>query len=472
MSHSHYVLEISPSEMEAFLTIIVKKNRSYEEDPEFPSNEEILRYLKASGIVYGINLQAIERYSRRGKYGETLQIAKGKYPIAGSSGSVEYFVRGGNNEQMKIDSDKFESIQSKFQAQYVQKGDLLIRKLFPNKGFEGITVTGNKIRAAAGKEIFLCAGRNTHIGDEEQTELRASADGVVSIQGDVVHIDGTKLINSDVDSATGNISFPGNIVILRDVKDGMIVRAGGNIEVNGQVEDALLDASGDIKIKGSFIGSGKGEVHAGGDVHVRKIFNQTIKAGKSVFVYDLAQNAIIMAGERIAATFYDGVIEGGHIQAKWNIVTNVLGNSNGDETIAEISGKAASENRLIEISRKLESKHIELKDCYYDIQILESLRNGGLPDPNSDSKIRELSNRIAQLEFAISTLDKEEADIERKIADMGAPGTIQVRIRIFPGAMIKINDAELKIKEILRSSLLKEDSGMITRAAKGLATTI
>jgi len=471
MSHSKYILEVSPTEMEAYLTVSFKKERSYEEDPTFPAKDEIVRYLRTSGVIHGLNLKAIERYAERGRFGETLQVAKGTYPVSGQGGRLEYSINISAEQNPKIDSNKFESIQSKIQTQYVKKGDPLVKKLPPEAGRDGKTVTGKTIKPTIGKEIFLRAGRNSYFCDEEQTQLCAAIDGVASIQGGTVHVDGTQLINSNVDKTTGNISFPGNVVILRDVKNGMIVRAGGNIEVNGNVEDALLDASGDIKIKGAFVGEGKGEAYAGGDVHVRKVIQQKIKAGKSVFIHDLARNAKVEAGELISATYYDGIIEGGHLKAHWNVVANVLGNADQTKTTVELATKASTNLISNEIGKKLGTMKTQLDDCKSEIRILESLHSGGVPDPQAIHKIRDLHSRIAQLKFDIGSLEKEEADIEKKMQVMGHPGTIQVRAKLYPGVTIKIDKSKLEIEEAIRSSLFRLDAGLITREVERLETT-
>ena len=86
------------------------------------------------------------------------------------------------------------------------------------------------------------------------------------LNGTIIEVVNTYVVNGDVDYSTGNIQFNGNVVINGTVPDGFEVKAEGDIVVMKIAESARLEAGRDIIIKGGVQGKGKGLVSAGRDI--------------------------------------------------------------------------------------------------------------------------------------------------------------------------------------------------------------
>src|SRR2546423_13449308 len=89
-------------------------------------------------------------------------------------------------------------------------------------------------------------------------------------------------VPGDVDYASGNIAFPKSVQVRGDVKAGFAVEAGGDVEIEGLVEDCSVKAKGKLLVKGGFTGQGKGMVQAGGGISLGYVGNQAGRGEESI----------------------------------------------------------------------------------------------------------------------------------------------------------------------------------------------
>ena len=68
------------------------------------------------------------------------------------------------------------------------------------------------------------------------------------------------MIKGNVDYDYGNIDFNGSVHITGSVLPGFTVKAKGDIVVDKNVEDAYLEAGGDINVKMGISGKGSCKV--------------------------------------------------------------------------------------------------------------------------------------------------------------------------------------------------------------------
>ena len=336
MSSDPIKVDVDPSGMRAFVTVNPASEAVSEEDqlPIFP--ETILRELKEAGVTNGIDEEAIRAIVAEKKWGERVEVARGKPPVQGEDGSVEYFFETDPKphprelDGNRVDYREIDLIND------VAKDALLARRIPPKPGRIGMTVQGDAVEGRNGKEVFIKAGLNTYFADGKDLELRAATTGSVSLRAGVVHVENVLTAKDGVNFASGNIDFPGDVVIDGDVMTGFSVRSGGKVEVRGVVEDACLEARGNVLVKGGFKGSGRGKIRAGGDVFVKFVENQSVEAEGSVHIGNTCVHARINAGDKIELSTGSGAVIGGHLRAKQAIIAKVLGNNLYASTTVEI----------------------------------------------------------------------------------------------------------------------------------------
>ena len=115
-------------------------------------------------------------------------------------------------------------------------------------GEKGFNVLGEEIRPRPGRDVRLPVGANTEI---VANKLVSTSKGHISYANHKVNIFQTYEVNGDVDFNTGNINFPGNVIIKGNVKNGFTVRAGGDVDISGNLAGTVI-IGGNLNVKGSF----------------------------------------------------------------------------------------------------------------------------------------------------------------------------------------------------------------------------
>lgn len=178
-------------------------------------------------------------------------------------------------------------------------------------------------------------GKNT-VADQEERNLFAACDGHVTMIDGKVVVDSVLVITQDIDFATGNIDFVGNIIIHGNITSGFKVYASGDIEIKGSVEAAEVVAGGSIQVRNGIISGAKGIVKAGQNVYAKFIENSTVEAGGDVLVRDSIMQSVIRSGGSVKVTDRRAIIVGGIIQAYNLVESKTLGSQLATQTIVEV----------------------------------------------------------------------------------------------------------------------------------------
>ena len=161
----------------------------------------------------------------------------------------------------------------------------------PSPKGSGRDVTNREIPPKRGRTASP-RGKNT-VADGRCEKSYANCDG--HLQSTEVMVDSVLVISQDIDFATGNIDFLGNIIIHGNIAPGFKVHATGDIEIKGFVEGAQVIAEGSIEVKGGITSGAKGLVKAGQNVYARFIENSIVEAGGDVVVRDsIMQSQVVV----------------------------------------------------------------------------------------------------------------------------------------------------------------------------------
>ena len=136
---------------------------------------------------------------------------------------------------------------------------------------------------------------------------------------------------------------------------GMKVHASGDIVVAGVVDNAVLNAGGDIRVSGGIIA--KSRVRAGGAVSVRFVENALVQAGTNVVVEDSALQAELQANNQIIVGLKStqrGRLAGGSARAMMLVRAPFLGSSNGGVTQLLLGVNPVLEARYQDLLNKID----------------------------------------------------------------------------------------------------------------------
>jgi uncharacterized protein len=318
----------------------------------------VMDALNGQGIKFGVDEKRITEVlcvaetSKKGQ--KDVCIASGKPPLPGACGSIEYlFSNEGLDADFKILADGRIDYHHSQNIVMAKKDQLLARLIAPKQGRAGVNVLGREVPAPGGAPAVLAAGEGVR-ADKGAAEFYAAINGSIILNGSVIEVVNTYVVEGDVDFSTGNIQFNGNVLINGNVPDGFEVKAEGDIIVAKIVESARLEAGRDIVIKGGVQGKGKGLISAGRDIKVGYAQNARLEAQGNIYIGNFAINSYVFTSKNLVMLEKRGSVIGGEVFAQRGIDVRVLGSENGVKTSAEAGTNYLVVRKISELDAAIE----------------------------------------------------------------------------------------------------------------------
>lgn len=330
--------EPQPDPLDARCNIIFQANYMFAyltiDAPQYGGadiSEEMIRTLLADrGIVNGIDEGLISLIVEEKLYGEELLIAAGKPKQDGVDGRIEEFYKRASEVKPHHNNDGTVDFKELSIINEVQEGAVISRTIAPTEGTDGYDVRGNILKAVPGKAATLQAGENTYL-NEEKTKQFAGKTGHLIYKEDRFAIQTVFEVNGNVDNATGNINFNGDVVIRGDVREGFEIRSRGNVTVKGIVEGASVFAEGNVTLIGGFNGMLKGKIVSHKTITTKFLQNCTAVAKENIST-ESAINSNITCDGSLLVTKGKGVIAGGSCVALESIDAKIIGTPSNSPT--------------------------------------------------------------------------------------------------------------------------------------------
>ncbi|MBI4212924.1 MAG: DUF342 domain-containing protein [Chloroflexi bacterium] len=319
---------ISPNDMAGYLVFGIEK----------PGEEELeaaLATLAEVGIVQGIDLERVKTALDAWQPTHAVLVAEGRAPEPGENAEVLSTESPGSPRILPDGSADFSGCRF---DEPIEAGEPLLRLKPVRRAREGVTVRGASIPTTDGVETDL----QRFVG--EGVEL--TPDGlqvVATVSGSLTRASDGRIgvrpllrIPKSVDSATGNIDFPGNVVVDVDVADGVTVKATGDLTIKGVAMGAHLEAGGAMVLMNGMTGHGVGEIVAHGPLEAVFLQDCTVTSDSGVAVSREIVGCMVTAADSVMVTG-EGKILGGAIQAGHEIIAKTIGTSRGVMTKLTVS---------------------------------------------------------------------------------------------------------------------------------------
>jgi len=287
----------------------------------------------------------------------------------------------------------------------VKKGELLARGILPRSGVPGITVYGVEIPAGKKDIKHLRPGPHTlfaHGKVFSRIAGRFTLEGDVFDVSDVLELDG-------VGYGTGNLTFPGSVVIKGVVSDGFRLVAGGQITVKGPLDASEVMCHGDLSCEGGIIGKKPGLVRVGGSVKALYLEHCQLEALGAISVTKALLHARVFTNSDLTLD------EGGRIVAstvwvKGTVTCSQLGGENGPTKV--VAGTD------FVIQRKMET--IRNKYRALEEEALKEKNQGKAPSVQTLAALQTLVGEINALTPQLFANPKTEIRVSQKVY----PGTV------------------------------------------------
>jgi len=421
------------------------------DDGDPPSSEEIRNLLTEKKINTGIETKALDTIIAQVKKGEyprnPVVIARGNPPVDGTNGYVEFFFESSRSLKPKANEDGSVDFKNVDLVQSVTAGTKLARLHPPTKGVPGSDVFGAGIPAKDGVTNQLPGGNNTDRSPDDENTLVALVDGNVRMAKQELSVEEGFVIEGDVDYATGNIKYDKSVVVTGDVKSGFEIHCGGDLQVGGTVEDAIIHCEGSVLCKHGFVGQGKGLMEIGGNANIGFLKNQTIRSRGEVTIAREALNARIYAKKSICVNGNPLSVAGGVLLAGESITVRTVGNVSGIRTVLEIGLDFTVLEKLEKVDARISELFANKEKLVRTHDRLEKLRKIKRKLPPNDevlymklrTTLEKYNQQTDELESAADTLRKELHKFDNSF--------IHVQHAALPGTVIKMGDRQHIIRQ-------------------------
>lgn len=404
--------------------IMLEKSETVEGAPDEELHvtvEQLKQILADNRVVYGIKENSLQLIAVRPIYGIKVEVARGTDPIDGKDGYVNFFVKRDSEYKPEYNEDGVIDYKNIEYFQQVTKGQLLCEVIRETKGTDGVNILGVAVPAKRGRPPVSPMGKNT-LFNEDGTRLFAACSGVVRFIKDHIDINEVLQIRSSVDQGTGNINFPGDVIIEGDVCYGFSVVTGGSVTIRGVVEGASVEAAGDIFISKGINGAGGKKVVAGGNLRSGYIENAELEIAGDITTDYIIDSNIICNGN-IQFMGRNELIVGGSVSVLGELTARYIGNEKERPTRIEVMGVVIADteaiNKLKQEREDYNSRALKLTEMLNQFSGMSGL-------------IRQSANEQLNILKQQLTLLKEGIDsISRKIEELENQGRVE-----YPGAVI------------------------------------
>lgn len=422
------------------------------------TDEELAAFLEGKGLLFGVKRESLGTLRNNAHSDEPILVAEGIRPVNGEDGWIEYLVdvettQPAAEEMGRVDLHNLHRIHN------VEKGQRLAQIYLPQGGTAGTSVSGEQIPPKPGKKAVVHLGPYTALDPQDQNTIIATEDGnLVAMPDGKIEVQPVITIRGDVDFSTGDIDFIGSVVITGDIKSDFSVKVQKKLEVHGNVEDANVQAGGDVVVKKGFFGRGKGMITSGGSVKAAHILNQSIICEKDITVEREAVCATLKAGGKVAsprAKFVGCIIEAGNEVEALNL-------GNGEQTQAKVY--VGQRTKLVEnynaIEKELEQLEKQLGDIRNGVyKLIRVQLDGNITDEQKQllAKLRKMQD---DLPHTVTALEKKKADVNIALSTTSA-ARIVAHGTVFVNVMMEVNGVKKLVQTALKEVMFVEKNGKI-----------
>ncbi len=444
--------------------IYLDENRMYAKGRFYPASntgrsitrDDIINALVIAKVKCGLNEQVINDFMSDKHYCTDYYLAKATPAIPGQDAKITYHFNTDLTLKPKRNDDGSVDFHQLDMISHCNKGDLLATLTPIDQGKPGIDVCGNIIRPPKVSNLAMRHGNNIRLS-EDGLKMFSEVNGHVSITDGRVFVSDTFSVPGDVDASTGDIVYEGNVVVKGSVITGYSIKAKGDIEVDGVVEGAFIEAGGQIILKRGMQGMNKGILKAGSNIITKFIENAEVIAGGYVSTESIlhskvsAKNDINVGGKR-------GFVTGGEIRSGTMISVKTAGSQMGTFTLLEVG----IDPKILLEFRDLEKKIAEMaadKEKIAQVLVLfrKKLTMGTqIPDEKKEY-LKQITQNNILLEAQIREARKRYEELRIDMENNNNVGAITVSDVVYPGTKIVISNVVQFVREMTHHSKFVRD---------------
>ncbi len=423
-------LTIQPGGLMAELSLSLPKNAVR------PTIDQLKAFLASSGITFGIKTDALLSLANKQiNEGESLReiVAVGQNSEPPVEDSLEYLVSMPTAFRPKELPDGSVDLRDLNRITNVNCGDPLIRRIPGRKGKQGVTVKGEAIIPKAYRPMAVPVGLNTAISKENPNILVASCDGSIVRFGNFYNVYREYEVKGDIDYSTGNLELTGSALIKGSVRSGFTVKVSGNLRIEGDVEDAVIECGGSLAVNGGIIGRGGASIYAACGIEARYVNGHKLRTPGTIIIHEESVSATLQSGEDVIVGGR-GVVAGGEVFVFREMNARVYGAESGVYTDIYFGFDTVLGGRQAEIRSLIEA--MVTKDRLMKLEIYNSFKKGTQTDDKAIlDKAKSERELLLEDYQKLDALEQEDAVITEQRLKNNVPSVV-VRGTVYPGVKI------------------------------------
>ncbi len=425
--HAAVEISVDPNLTTAFMTVSAPLNGGLD-----ITMDKIRAAIDEKNISYGIFEDSLNSIVDDKRYDENICIARWKPPVDGIDGEIKYHFD--KNTVIAPTEDEHGTVDFKNLGlvKNTLTGTVIADISMPTEGEPGKDICGKTVVQHIGVPARVNLGSGT-ILTEDGLQVIAAVDGNLCFANGAFCVNEELLIKGDVDVASGNIDFIGNVIIKGNVSEGYSVTSKKNITVNGTVTGATLKADGDINVKTGIINS---TVECKGNIRMAFCENSIVNCDNNVEAQSFVGGEVY-AGKEIFASG-KGVMMGGKYTALENIEAATIGSEGYAKTVITLGNNAILTEEKEELTRKnavLEDKFDQLGKIL--TTLTELAKAAKLSPEREQMKVEAMKSRF-QIQGEMKRNQLRITEIERTL-EMKQNLSVSCRREFYPGVLIRIN---------------------------------
>lgn len=441
-------LRLSADLMEAWITLPKKDGRSY-------TIAELRRLLKKYEVRHGIQAEGLRQATVEDTRGREILIARGVPAMPGRDGRYELFFDRELPDAPELLADGSVDYTHVIVADTAQPGQKLAQYRPAGKGKPGMTVTGIAIDGARGKELPPLTGSGI-LADQENRVYSAAIKGYVTYDPGAgkLNVMQTYLVNGDVNSYTGSVVYDGTIHVSGSVSGKALIRATGDVIVDGFVSGGSIEAGYNVILRGGVNAAEQGSIKAGGRI-MGKFFERANLVAGSDIEGNYFLDCNVRSEGKVVAKGGKSRIMGGEMTASAGVEAGIVGNYGSTRTVVVVANLYELTEQLQEIKEQQKKVGSEQEKLAEGREKLEKLiAEGAVSDQRIYQKILQ-AIAVKQNEWALLEQRMEHLKTVKKNA---MQANVNVLKELRPGTFVTINGVTKMITEVSPGGTLTEQA--------------
>jgi uncharacterized protein (DUF342 family) len=425
----------------------------------YPLTEAMVHQCLAdAGITAGVRQEAVTQMVAQVQAGTHAAglalLAEGVVPVNGDDAQVDMVV----DLQRRAGREAADGSIDFREVNYtptVRAGQPIARRRPAQGGAPGHDIKGRVLGARPGQELALRAGQHVDVVVEDGVEVFvANSEGVVRRQGDELRIVRQLVVKGDVDFATGNLDFRGEIHVGGSVVQGFSVKATETVTIAHTVENgSTVISAADVVVGHGIIGR-RTRLTATGHVRAQFIHEARVDAGGDIVVGNYAYHALLRADGKVVVHkgvgSRGGSVLGGTVWGQDGVEAYQLGSSNGigGTVVAGLQpGEAQQLDRIKNTANTCQDHlHKVLRRFGLARIDVDQIRNQVAAATGPQRRVLvHNAHQLGQLVQLYQKLQAEQAVIEGRIRTAAKGASITVRGTAYWGVTVRVGEYRRKL---------------------------